>query len=462
MSEEATTRQLWRGQRRILEDLTPRREFGVVGGNGYGKSLLGARFHFDRTILNKDSPYSLIAAPKDDLLKKGPIERLVQVFRDHGLKDTGPYKDYSVVGNPTDIRMRWGHTIMCRSVHKTAVSTLVAVDISHAWLSEAGLCPPSVNTEIAKRLRCPRAVCLQVLKEGTPEGVNHFSERFGSLTPEGFRTVKGYKIPTFSADYAKNRVCLHGVTYDNLALRESGYAEALEEEFSWNKNLFLAYLLGQFVPIYDFRGYDYDPTKHRRDLTIYNDRPLYLSWDFNVTQGRLGGVSWVTGQEFGRDIGFVAENKGSSRTTDEAIGGFISDFQDWKNREVIITGDASGQARDTRGYDDDYAIIKARLSAAGFKHLRFKVPPSNPSVSKRITAVNRGFSDNSLSRLLVGSKCNKLHTSFLQTTIDEKGKIVKPTGQTHTDFADAAGYLVTLLRPIRERGEFSNYDLAMV
>lgn len=429
----------------------------MVAGNGYGKSLFGARWFYDRLILNYKSKFSLITAPKQDLLRKGPIERLEQVFRDHGLTSQGPFRDYEIVGSPPDIKLRWGHVVMCRSVHDSAVDNLVAVDVSHAWMDEPGLCPMQASTEVAKRVRCPLAAVNQRLYTGTPEGVNWFSEKFGGLNQEGFREVKGHTIATHSTGDLK--LVLHGTTFDNLKLK-SGYVESLIREFSWNQNLFLAYVLGQFVPIYDFRGYDYDPTKHRQRLDVLPDRPIYLSWDFNVTQGRAGGVSWVTTQEDRADLLCNAENKGSSRTTWEAIDNFITQFNSHKSKEIIVTGDASGYSRDTRGHDDDYSIIRGKLVSAGFRNIKIKAPEANPSVSKRIASVNRLFADGYNARLLVDERCSKVHTSLLQTTIDDKGRIIKPAGETHTHYADALGYGVCLLKPIRERTERAGQDFA--
>lgn len=431
-----------------------------MAGNGYGKSLFGARFFYDRMCRNWQSPFSLITAPKEDLLKKGPIQRLVDVFRDHGLSDTKrAFNDYRIVGKTPDIKMRWGHTVMCRSVHSSSVSSLVAVDVAHSWMDEPGLCPDQASTEVAKRTRCPIAAINQRLYTGTPEGVGWFSDKFGGLEPEGVRNIEGHLVPLHST--GDRKLVLHGTTFENRALRR-GYVESLIREFQWNKNLFLAYILGQFVPIYDFRGYDFDKAKHgAQKLPTYKDRTLYLTWDFNVTQGRAGGVSWVTMQEHGSDLHVNAENKGASRTTFEAIDGFASQFpkHDWGHHEIIVTGDASGEHRDTRSYGTDYDIIRQKLQTLGYRNVKIERPSANPSISMRLASVNRLFSDTHPERLYVSTDCPRLQNSFLQTTIDEKGAIVKPPRQTHTDFADACGYGVVKLRPIRERWAPTNFDL---
>jgi hypothetical protein len=431
-----------------------------VAGNGYGKSYFGARWHYDRMLRNKKSPFSLVTAPKEDLLLKGPVQRLKEVFAAHGLTEGNKkHNDYRIKLRPLDIEMRWGHVIMCRSAHNSAVSNLVAVDVSHAWVDEPGLCPDQVSTEVAKRTRCPLATVNQRLYTGTPEGVGWFSEKFGGLDPEGVRDIEGHRVPLHSTGEMK--LVLHGTTFENRRLRR-GYVDSLIREFAWNKNLFLAYILGQFVPIYDFRGYDFDKTKHGADkLPIHHDRTLYLTWDFNVTQGRAGGVSWVTMQEHQNDLHVNAENKGASRTTFEAVDAFAHQFptHTWGSKEIIVTGDASGDARDTRSYGTDYDIIRQKLAGLGYKNVRIQKPNANPSISMRLASVNRLFSDTHPDRLYVSSDCPKLQNSFLQTTIDERGKIIKPPRQTHTDFADACGYGVVKLRPIRERWGPSEYDL---
>lgn len=465
MSDSAPTRPtkyFWEGQLRLLEDLTDGLELAVVSGNGYGKSHFGAEWHYDRMCLNESSPFSLITANKEDVLKKGPVQRFYDVLQFHGLSDKKKaFNDFKIVGKPPDIVFKWGHTVMCRSVHSSTVGSLVGVDVSHSWMDEPGLCPQQASTEVAKRTRCPKAACCQRLYTGTPEGVGWFSEKFGDLTPEGIREIEGYKIPLHST--GDKKLVLHGTTYENRVLRRE-YVESLIREFAWNKNLFLAYILGQFVPIYDFRGYDFDRSKHGSELLpIFEDRPLYLTWDFNVTQGRVGGVAWVTMQEQRQDLFVNAENKGASRTTLEAVAGFIKQFpvHTWGHREIIVTGDCNGDSRDTRGYGTDYDIIRQELAKAGYRNVKMQYPTSNPSVSLRVACVNRLFSDTYEAALRVSTVCNRLQNSLMQTTIDDKGQIKKPPGQTHTDFADACGYGAVKLRPIRDRWSPSKHDLVM-
>lgn len=468
----AVNRYLWDGQERLLKNETQGADHVVVAGNYYGKTTFGATWFTDRLFKNLNSDFSLITAPKEDLLKKGAMLRCIQYWDSLGLRRSGPFADYKIVGNPPDIKWRLGgsrkgegHTTMCRSVHRSAVGTLVAVDVSHAWMDEPGLSPLQAHIEVTKRVRCQNAVLRQKLYTGTPEGVNWFGEMISDpdLQEEGHFLAgpEELEIPRFSV--GDKKIVLHGTTYDNPYLPED-YIQGMLRAFGWNPNLKLAYIYGQVVPVYEFRGYDYDRTKHRKTgLQPFDDgRPLWLGWDFNVTINGAGGVSWVTLQEDAGDLYCAAENRGSSRTTWEAVDDFIKQFPTgkWGSTEIIITGDANGWARNSATYNVNYDLIREKLRAAGYRNVTIKAPRGNPSIEFRLTCVNRLFCSDHPETLFIGANCNKLDKSLMQTVINKKGKIVKPQADTHTHPADALGYPVTQLRPIIRPTQRGGYDFS--
>lgn len=442
-------RGLWPGQLRLLQDHRHGVEHAVVAGNYYGKTFFGANWFFNRLMLNRNSRWSIITAPKEDLLWKGPIEALRQKLYDAGFSDKPPFKDFRIVGKPPDIEFAWRHTTICRSLNEQAARTLVAISASHGWMDEPGLCEKIGYIEVAKRIRCPKAKVRQRLYTGTPEGVNEFSDRFAGLELMGERHSGSAR-----------KLVLHGRTTDNPYATKD-YIQALYDEFGWNENLIKAYIFGQFVPLYDHQGYDFDRDRQVRPCPVDPRKPLILGFDFNVTQGRVGGVSWAALQEDYRDLHVVAENREGSRTTDIAIRNFCEQFPPHENGDVEIHlyGDPAGYYRDTRGQTNDWDIVEYELRQAGFRNVANKVPRAHPSISLRIACVNRLCSDKYHSALYIDPKCTKTIKSLELTTIDEKGKIKKPPGETHTHYADAIGYPVVQLRPIvrPQGGQYTSY-----
>ena len=110
---------------------------------------------------------------------------------------------------------------------------MVAVDVSHTWLDEPGLCPLQAHVEIAKRTRCHKATIRQKLYTGTPEGVNWFGELVSNedIVEEGHYNAgpEEMHLPRFSV--ADKLLILHGTTYDNPYSPED-YLRSLEKAFA--------------------------------------------------------------------------------------------------------------------------------------------------------------------------------------------------------------------------------------
>lgn len=431
----------WKGQKSLIYNKTAS-ELAIVAGVRYGKSHFGVTWHHTRCLINAKSKLSLFIAPKYDLLKNNILPLYVKVLGDLGFEE----EKHFTVNRSGDLSLTyyWGHKVLFRSASPGSIGTLLSFTASHITVDEPGSCAETTPTEVAKRRSCPLAEIRQTLYIGTPEDVNFYYQKFGTHAVIRINDK-------FSENKQDKKLVLHGSSYDNPLLPKD-VLESLEREFAWNENLRRAYILGEFVPIYQNRGYDFDANRQTDSIPIYKDRELNLCWDFNVTQGRAGGVAWVTLQEHKGDILFNLENRTNSRTTIEAVRSFCKQAEEQsipKHLPINVTGDASGFARDTRGYDDDYTIITNILRTEGkFTNVKLRTPESNPSVSKRLMSVNRLCSESYPNKLLGDKKCNKTISSLTMTTIDQTGRIIKPSGQTHTDYADALGYGVVELKPI--------------
>lgn len=450
---------LWPGQEELFND-TATPEIAIVAGNGYGKSTCMTKWKIDRDLRNVGCENSYVTSATNKLLRDLNIPMYRSILADYGFRETGPFPDFKVyesLGNQR-IVYRWGRKVLFASADDSAVRNIVSVSASDSASDEPGLCSRVLPVELAKRVRDRNAVALQRSYWGTPEGINWFAAKFSGLDRDGQFSRH------IDKDGKQKKLVLHGRTHDNPA-NPPEYLEGLYAEFSWNPNLILAYIEGLFVPIYEHRGFDFDPQKHFKDFVHpRQDRPLTLTWDFNVTQGREGGVSWCAVQENGADLWCVGENRHSSRTTWEAAEDFVSQFQPtpirirdfedidqstgWTDIPIEIDGDANGHRRDTRTYTTDYEIIERVLLDAGFTNVKIVAEHSNPKVSYRLACTNRLFSDSYKKKLLLSPNCTKTGDSLMQTTLNKKGQVEKPAEEVHTHRAEALSYAVVSLRPM--------------
>ena len=428
---------LWPGQARLIQD-RDHFEHGLVSGVGYGKSTFGPPWFHSRCILNKDSKLSLIVAPKYDLVKTVNLEYYVDFLESVGYENE---RHFTVNKSELSLTYFFGHKILFRSAETW--KRLVAYNASHFWIDEAGLCPPEIRREVVKRTRCPKAQVRQGLYTGTPEGINWYSQLFSP----------GELVRTGRFSESDSKLVLHGVTMDNPTLPPD-YFDNLRDAFGWNEALWKAYVLGEFVPLFENNCYDFSATENVTDCRPDpSNRTVFLSWDFNV-----GQVSWGAFQQARGTHYLVAENRKQCRDTDQACDQFLETFKpdQWDNEKIgrldlQITGDSSGWARDTRNrVDNDYAIIKQRLTPH-FPRLSLRTPSSNPPVSASILATNRMFARK---LLFFDRNCGKHISSAQSTVFDGKGGITKPSGDQVTHPMDDCRYYVNLVAPAIDRTQF--------
>jgi len=113
----------------------------------------------------------------------------------------------------------------------------------------------------------------------------------------------------------------------------------------------------------------------------YNDRPLYLSCDFNVDP-----MMWVVVQHINGKSFYIDEIVRENTTTQECISIFAEKYKDHKT-PIIINGDASGKNRSTQSKDDNFKIMVNYLTKVGLTPVT-KLLRSNPRIPDRIASFN--------------------------------------------------------------------------
>jgi len=119
---------------------------------------------------------------------------------------------------------------------------------------------------------------------------------------------------------------------------------------------------------------------------------------------------------------------------------FVRQFEDHKDKTVIVTGDAANNYESHRDFTTDYLIIKHTLQKHGWQ-VKLKVPTHNPNVNNRVNIVNSLFEHG---RCFLNSKVKLLALDLERNESDNTGgKDKSDPMQTHA--SDNFDYLVWLL-----------------
>lgn len=118
--------------------------------------------------------------------------------------------------------------------------------------------------------------------------------------------------------------------------------------------------------------------------TYFNDRPLYLTCDFNVDP-----MMWAVVQHINDKSFYIDEIVKENTNTEECIVEFAKRYKDHKT-PIFINGDASGASRSTQSSiknSNNYKIMYNYLEKAGLKPI-LRVSRRNPLIAERITTLN--------------------------------------------------------------------------
>jgi len=185
------------------------------------------------------------------------------------------------------------------------------------------------------------------------------------------------------------------------------------------------YINGEFVSLSQDKVYHFfDKQKHHKlapESNSYN--AIHIGIDFNIG-GCCSSVFIVNGKEVHAIDEFVSHD-----TYD-----FINNLNRFKDKQITIYPDASGDSRSTNASDSDVQLIKK----AGY---RVDTARSNPAVRDRINSVNSLLSKD---RLLIDTdKCPLLTEALEQQGYTDKGEPEKfDRHPAIDDWADNSGYFI--------------------
>lgn len=269
------------------------------------------------------------------------------------------------------------------------------------------------------RLRDPQALRLCGFGVWTPKGFDWVYRRFIRNAVTGYEVVLARPF--------ENRYVLEKVPDFYERLRGSYDARFFGQE-----------ALGEYLNVQAGMVYEsFERKRNLREVAIDRALPLFWALDFNVDP-----MSSIVAQKSGEEIRVLDELVLSRASTLQACEEFHVRYPNHQ-AGVVIYGDASGQRLQTAG-TTDYQIIKEFFRRTAYQNVKFRVPPSNPSVRERIALVNaKLFSADQEVRLFVHPRCKGLVADFEEVTFKPETSVIdKERDPKRTHLSDALGYLI--------------------
>jgi len=268
------------------------------------------------------------------------------------------------------------------------------------------------------RLRDAKATQLTGFAVWTPRGYDWVYRRFVE------RGTTGYEL-------------IRAKAFENTHILDTipDYYERLMS--SYDEAFYKQEVLGEYLNTRSQRVYSaFDYAEHVKPLTPDNRLPICWALDFNVDP-----LCSVIAQIDGDRVSVLDEIVLSRAMTQEACDEFSKRYGGHAAGYEIF-GDASGQARSTRG-NTDYEIITAHFKARR-ERMRYVVPRANPRVIDRTGYVNSKLrTADGERRMTIDPKCKELIKDFEQVSYHESGfEIDKDKDRRRTHSSDALGYLV--------------------
>ena len=383
---------------------------GFSGPVGSGKSQALCQEAIRMSYLNPGR-MGLIGAPTYPMLRDATVTDLMAVLRTADLPYEWNRSESFVVMKDT------GSKILLRSLDE--FERLRGTNLAWFGVDELTYTAEEAWLRLEGRLRDPKATKLCGFGVWTPKGYDWVYRRFIKDRIAGYDVVQAKPF--------ENRYILDGVP---------DYYERLKS--SYDPQFFQQEVLGAYLN--RNAGLVYTSFDRNRNVRpVKNDPQMALYWalDFNVNP-----MSSVVVQRSGREFRVLDEIVLEHATTEEACEEFRSRYASAMTT-LFVYGDASGQRRQTTG-SSDYQIIREYLRRAGYRDVRYNVPPANPSVRDRVGLLNaKLWSALEEVEVVIDPRCKELIRDFEEVTYKpDSGVIDKERDSKRTHVSDALGYLI--------------------
>jgi len=405
------------------------------GGVGSGKTDCGAVFVLGQVHDTPEGVISVIGANSYSQLRDSTIRNVYKNWKKWGV----PFQPQELPRSlgPFDIRVWNGDhwcEILCRSLDHYEL--LSGTEIGWLWCDETWGTSKAAIDLIMARLRDPRMdnqlLMTTILDDPSSWMYSMFVENFDETLMDVF----------------------YMTTYENQKNLPPGYIQNLKSIYT--SQMFKRMCLSQWVTLDSASVYyNFARPQNVTEVSEFDPYlPIYWSLDFNIAEGKPMS-SCLAHLKHGKgangkvrpQIDVFDEIIVESADTNDVIREFTN--REWFRKNhggVIVTGDATGKARDSRSKTSDYGLLRD----AGFSNQ--KVPTRNPGIRERHNNVNRVLksADDDV-RIRVHPRC-KVLIKALETVTLKKGADYLEKESYAQHVGTALGYLVCREFPIKTRG----------
>jgi len=401
---------------------------GFSGPIGSGKSQALCQEAIRLSYLNPGRQ-GLIGAPTYPMLRDATLTSFIEILESNRLP-------YDLNKSESVLTMRdTGSRIYFRAVDD--FERLRGTNLAWFGLDELTYTAEESWLRLEGRLRDPRGSRLCGFAVWTPKGFDWVYKRFVRDRVDGYEVVVARPY--------ENRHVLDKIPdfYDRL-------------KSSYDSRFFEQEVLGEYLNINAGVVYgSFSRSRNLRELEVDATLPLFWALDFNVDP-----MSSIVAQKHGEEVRVLDEIVLSRASTVEACEEFHGRYPNHQ-AGVMVYGDASGQRLQTAG-TTDYQIIKEFFRRTAYQAVKFRVPPSNPSVRERVSLVNAKLcaADEQIN-LFVHPKCKGLITDFEAVTYKPDSSVIdKDKDPKRTHLSDALGYLIW--QECRPRTTFGEQDKRLI
>lgn len=405
--------------------LAPQFETGMKGGQGSGKSrLLTAK-----AILNShDNPGVLGMMTGNSY--DGLTDAVEAHFEDLCLRNNIPYE---IIPSNHEYKLVFGYRTNKEVINiiklygadkpKFLKGKDVAFNVCDEWFSFKR---PAVR-ECRSRVRNVKAKRLNLSWGGTPETENmqHGHEYF--------------EIEKYSDEYLYYDVMY---TTDNIFLHE-GFLKNLYDNYTAKE--VDAFIYAKLVNLTGENAYyaferESNVIAHDEIDIPYTGATVFLTYDFNV--GYMTASEIIINKKNADRIVVdvhVQESSNTKKLTQATIASLKRKY-DVESLFVVITGDATGTAKDSTSDRNDYEIIKAEFEQSDIQFSIYLPKKVNPAVKARVDSVNNEFEKRTL---WISDNCKKAIEDFeLVTWKEGTDKFFLDQKNNRSHISDNIGYMV--------------------
>lgn len=248
----------------------------------------------------------------------------------------------------------------------------------------------------------------------------------------------------FDRDQKDMTYILHTTYRDNYFIDEQ-YKKVLEEKYAFDENLKRIYVYGEWGRIKRgsefFFNFKYD--RHIvKDMVLFKDEPLHLSFDFNVNPHITCLVAQIIKRDVRMDDGKIKMYffvnvydeitlPNPHNTTERLCDEIVRRYNRHLPVGCFIYGDASGKMTSTRSNINDYDIIQEILRSY-ISNYSMRVPKANPQIKIRRNFINKVFYGSYNIEIRINEKCKALITDLQSVLESEEGGVTKQMGRNYT------------------------------